>query len=132
MTELLKGREGYRLARSSTHAMRALVLWRCRSWGRRFVSTIIAAALPCRDTTARGAGRLRHRLAWMGLGSLLALAASAAPDANTGTPADGQPTALLVSATNASLHVPGSDGLVHLEYYLLVTNVFVAPATLTS
>jgi hypothetical protein len=39
---------------------------------------------------------------------------------------------LLVSATNAPLRVPGSDGLVHLEYDLLVTNAFAAPATLTS
>jgi Peptidase family M23 len=132
MTPLLKGRDGHRLARSSTRAMRALVLWHCRSWGGRCGPTVIAAARPCLGTSAGGSGRLRHRLAWIGLASLLALAASAASDANTGTPADAQPTAVLVSATNAPLRVPGSDGLEHLEYDLLVTNVFVAPATLTA
>ena len=101
MTELLKGREGHRLARSRARAVLALVLWRCRSWGRRFVSASIAAASPCRGTPAGGSGRLRHRLAWIGLGSLLALAASAAPD-NLGQPADGQPTALLVRPTRPS------------------------------
>jgi hypothetical protein len=61
----------------------------------------------------------------VGLG-VLALGAGSAEEA------DGQPTALVVAATNAPLRVPGSDGLLHLEYDLLVTNVFVAPATLTS
>jgi hypothetical protein len=42
-----------------------------------------------------------------------------------------QPTALLVSATNAPLRVFGSDGLEHLEYDLILTNVFAAPVTLT-
>jgi hypothetical protein len=44
----------------------------------------------------------------------------------------GQPTALLVEATNRPLRVPGSDGLQHLEYDLIVSNVFTAPVTLTS
>jgi hypothetical protein len=43
-----------------------------------------------------------------------------------------QPTALLVSATNAPLRVRGSDGLEHLEYDLILTNVFTAPVTLTA
>jgi murein DD-endopeptidase MepM/ murein hydrolase activator NlpD len=42
------------------------------------------------------------------------------------------PSALLVSATNRPLRVPGSDGLQHLEYDLIITNVFTAPVTLTS
>jgi len=42
------------------------------------------------------------------------------------------PSALLVSATNRPLGVPGSDGLQHLEYDLIITNVFTAPVTLTS
>jgi hypothetical protein len=37
-----------------------------------------------------------------------------------------------VSATNRPLRVPGSDGLQHLEYDLIVNNVFTAPVTLTS
>src|SRR5262245_31694370 len=116
MVSLLKGRDGNRFARSSARARLARVLLKCRSLGGRFVSTVIAAVSPCRGTSAGGSGRIRHRLAWIGLGSLLALAASAASDANRGTPADGQPTALLVSAINTPLRVPGSDGLVHLEY----------------
>lgn len=43
-----------------------------------------------------------------------------------------QPAAILVAATNAPLRVPGSDGLDHLEYDLIITNVFVVPVTLTS
>ncbi|WP_216320620.1 M23 family metallopeptidase [Deinococcus aestuarii] len=42
------------------------------------------------------------------------------------------PTALLVASTNDPLRVLGSDGLEHLEYDLLFTNVFTAPVTLTS
>ena len=41
-------------------------------------------------------------------------------------------TAIVVSATNDPLRVPGSDGVDHLEYDLLVTNGFTAPVTLTS
>ena len=41
-------------------------------------------------------------------------------------------TAILVSATNAPLRVPGSDGLEHLEYDLVVTNAFASPVTLTA
>lgn len=43
-----------------------------------------------------------------------------------------QPTALLVAATNAPLRVLGSDGMEHLEYDLIITNVFTAPVTLVS
>jgi len=49
-----------------------------------------------------------------------------------GTSASDQPTALLVSATNRPLRVPGSDGLQHLEYDLIVTNVFTTPVSLTA
>ena len=41
-------------------------------------------------------------------------------------------TAIVVAATNDPLRVPGSDGVDHLEYDLLVTNGFAAPVTLTS
>jgi hypothetical protein len=43
-----------------------------------------------------------------------------------------QTTAIMVSATNAPLRVPGSDGVDHLEYDLLITNGSSAPITLTS
>jgi hypothetical protein len=43
-----------------------------------------------------------------------------------------QPTALLVSATNAPLRVLGSDGMEHLEYDLIITNAFTAPVTPTA
>lgn len=41
-------------------------------------------------------------------------------------------TAILVSATNDPLRVPGSDGADHLEYDLIITNAYPAPVTLTS
>ena len=41
-----------------------------------------------------------------------------------------QPTALLVSATNAPQRVLGSDGMEHLEYDLIFTNIFTVPVTL--
>jgi murein DD-endopeptidase MepM/ murein hydrolase activator NlpD len=47
-------------------------------------------------------------------------------------PASPQTTALLVASTNAPLRVLGSDGLQHLEYDLIFTNVFTAPVTLAS
>jgi hypothetical protein len=47
-------------------------------------------------------------------------------------PRGAQPTALLVSATNAPLRVLGSDGMEHLEYDLIITNVFTASVTLVS
>ena len=40
-------------------------------------------------------------------------------------------TALLVASTNAPLRVLGSDGQEHLEYDLILTNVFTIPVTLT-
>src|SRR5688500_1682426 len=43
-----------------------------------------------------------------------------------------QRTAILVSATNAPLRVPGSDGMAHLEYDLIVTHAFPFPVTLTT
>jgi hypothetical protein len=43
-----------------------------------------------------------------------------------------QVTPLLVSGTNAPMRVLGSDGLQHLEYDLVFTNVFSAPVTLTA
>lgn len=47
-------------------------------------------------------------------------------------PSDVQVTGLLASATNAPLYVLGSDGMEHLEYDLILTNVFAAPVTLVA
>jgi Peptidase family M23 len=63
---------------------------------------------------------------------VLASAAPAAVHAQTTPPPVAQPTALLVSAIGAPLRVPGSDGMAHVEYDLLVANVFTAPVTLTA
>jgi hypothetical protein len=43
-----------------------------------------------------------------------------------------QTTALLVTATNAPRRLPASDGVEHLRYDLIVTNLFSAPVTLTA
>jgi hypothetical protein len=51
------------------------------------------------------------------------------PTPTAGTP---QTTAVLVTSTNAPLRVLGSDGKEHLEYDLIMTNVFGAPVTLTA
>ncbi len=75
-----------------------------------------------------------HRITLLMLSSLLALVVSAAPQAAADQPSPpaAQPTALLVTATNAPLRVLGSDGMEHLEYDLIITNVFTAPLTLTA
>ena len=41
-------------------------------------------------------------------------------------------TALLVTAIHDPLRVTGSDGMVHLEYDLVLTNVFTTPVTITA
>ena len=46
--------------------------------------------------------------------------------------ATAQTTALLVSAIHDPLRVTGSDGMVHLEYDLVLTNVFTTPVTITA
>src|SRR5690349_12566860 len=56
------------------------------------------------------------------------VAAQATPVA---TPAAPQTTALLVAAIRPPQRVAASDGRVHLEYDLVLTNVFTAPVTLT-
>ena len=47
-------------------------------------------------------------------------------------PLSAEPTAIIVSATNDPFRVPGSDGMDHLEYDLIVTNIMPADLTLTS
>ena len=69
---------------------------------------------------------------------VLVLAAAAvlpvAADEGTPTihPTDGQLTAIVVSAIGGPISVPGSDGLEHIEYDLVVTNVFNAPVKLAA
>jgi Peptidase family M23 len=57
-------------------------------------------------------------------------AGQATPIAPPGVTA--QTTALLVRAIHDPLRVTGSDGMVHLEYDLVLTNVFTTPVTITS
>ena len=66
------------------------------------------------------------------LGSLLGVASTAGPGTRQQPATTTQTTALLVASTNAPLRVLGSDGLEHLEYDLVFTNVFTAPVTLTA
>jgi hypothetical protein len=68
----------------------------------------------------------------LALGFLVAGAITAKAGEVQAPPAAAQVTPLLVSATNAPLRVLGSDGLEHLEYDLVFTNVFSAPVTLTA
>jgi hypothetical protein len=78
--------------------------------------------------------RLRFRLAKFALIVVLTLTAVVLPATSVGQPAPSsvQVTALHVGATNAPVRVLGSDGMEHLEYDLLITNVFTAPVTLTA
>ena len=76
-------------------------------------------------------------LVLVALGSVIGLAVppretagQATPEAASGVTA--QSTALLVTAIHDPLRVTGSDGMVHLEYDLIITNVFTTPVTLTA
>jgi hypothetical protein len=80
---------------------------------------------------------LLRLLAFVALASLIGLAVplreaagQATPEAPPGVTA--RTTALLVSAIHDPLRVTGSDGMVHLEYDLVLTNVFTAPVTITA
>ena len=79
----------------------------------------------------------RHLLILVALGSVIALAAPAREVAGQATPmappgVTAQTTALLVAAIHDPLRVTGSDGMVHLEYDLVLTNVFTTPVTITA
>ena len=66
----------------------------------------------------------QRRALFSWLGFRLVLTADGAPRISAQQPpepASAQPTALVVSATNAPLRVLGSDGLMHLEYDLLIS-----------
>ena len=54
------------------------------------------------------------------------------PPPVTPYPSSPRPVGITVSSTNAPLRVPGSDGMDHWEYDLIVTNVLPAPLTLTA
>jgi hypothetical protein len=60
------------------------------------------------------------------------LLAAATAGSTAAIQATSQFTAIVVSAIGGPVGVPGSDGLEHIEYDLLVTNVFTAPVTLTA
>ena len=47
-------------------------------------------------------------------------------------PTNGHLTAIVVSAIGGPIGVPGSDGLEHIEYDLVITNVFTAPVMLST
>jgi hypothetical protein len=69
--------------------------------------------------------------AFVGLGvPLNEVAGQATPTAPPGVTA--QTTALLVTAIRDPLRLTGSDGMVHLEYDPVLTNVFTAPVTLSA
>jgi hypothetical protein len=71
-------------------------------------------------------------LAFAGLVSLISAGLPASAATSRQQPAAPQVTPLLVSSSNAPLRVLGSDGLQHVEYDLVYTNVFTAPVTLTA
>jgi hypothetical protein len=79
----------------------------------------------------------RHLLILVALGSVIALAAPPRDAAGQATPAappgwTAETTALLVTATHEPMRVTGSDGMIHLEYDLVLTNVFTTPLALTA
>src|SRR4051794_19606341 len=86
---------------------------------------------PCATRRRSGVPKLIALLILAALGSLLAVGRPAGPRSSQQPPNLSQPTALLVASTNAPLRVLGSDGLAHLEYDLVFTNVFTVPVTLT-
>ncbi|MBA2518080.1 MAG: hypothetical protein H0V24_00280 [Chloroflexia bacterium] len=61
----------------------------------------------------------------------MALALEATPAVASPVATGPANTAIIVSATNAPRPVPGSDGMVHLDYDLLVTNAFAGAVTLS-
>jgi hypothetical protein len=76
-------------------------------------------------------------LVLVALGAAIGLAAPVRETAGQATPV-GPPgvtartTALLVTAIHDPLRVTASDGMVHLEYDLVLTNVFTTPVTISS
>lgn len=90
-----------------------------------------------RSPASRKTAGTLGRVAAMALIAGTALAAPWGEAAGQATPAappgvTAGTTALLVSATNDPLRVTGSDGMVHLEYDLVLTSVFAGPVSLES
>jgi hypothetical protein len=76
-------------------------------------------------------------LVLVALGTGIGLAAPLREAAGQATPVappgvTARTTALVVTAIHDPLRVMGSDGMVHLEYDLVLTNVFTAPVTVTA
>jgi len=76
-------------------------------------------------------------LVLVALGAVIGLGAPVREAAGQATPVGppgvtAQTTALLVTAIHDPLRVTGSDGMVHLEYDLVLTNVFTSPVTISS
>src|SRR5215213_6219707 len=89
---------------------------------------------PCRRRCAVSLLRL---LILVALGSVIGLAAPLREASGQATPVappgvTARTTALLVTAIHDPLRVTGSDGMVHLEYDLVLTNVFTSPVTISS
>ena len=61
-----------------------------------------------------------------------ATAASTASGTPNAVPTPGSTSPITASSIGEPLVVPGSDGMQHIEYDLLITNVFTAPVTLTA
>jgi hypothetical protein len=76
-------------------------------------------------------------LVLVALGSVIGLAAPLREASGQATPVappgvTARTTALVVTAIHDPLRVMGSDGTVHLEYDLILTNVFTAPVSITA
>jgi hypothetical protein len=76
-------------------------------------------------------------LVLLACGAVIGLAAPVREVAGQATPVPplgvtARTTALLVTAIHDPLRVTGSDGMVHLEYDLVLTNVFTTPVTITA
>src|SRR5215208_4790353 len=111
------------VSRSQHHDGDGAILYKLRS-----------RSCPCRWRCAVSLLRL---LVLVVLGSVIGLAmppreasGQATPVAPPGVTA--RTTALLVTAIHDPLRVTGSDGMVHLEYDLVLTNVFTTPVTITA
>ena len=66
------------------------------------------------------------------LGSAIGGAAAQSTPVSDAFDSAPEPTALLVTATNDPFEVPATDGMVHLEYDLIIGNVFPAPVILSA
>src|SRR3954470_20780237 len=103
-------------------------------WWRDTVLGSVSWFCPCRWRCAVSPLRL---LVLVVLGSVIGLAAPLREASGQATPVappgvTARTTALLVTAIHDPLRVTGSDGMVHLEYDLVLTNVFTTPVTITA